>query len=140
MPLITIAANTSPIFALKPETKANVKITTAETTKDGSVTTNLKDIVTGSTDGTKVTWVKFKFVGTSTAGIFMLFITDTAGANHTLFYEQTYSAVSSSSTATTAEGTITFNDLQLKSGQKLVCGATTVNTNIHVTASIGDFS
>jgi hypothetical protein len=135
-----MAANTSPIFSLKPETKANVKVTATTTDKSGATTTNIKDLVTGSTDGTKVTWIKFKHEGNSTAGIFLIWITDTAGANPTLFYEQTYTTISSSTTVTTAEGTITFNDLQLKSGQKIQVGATVVTSTIHVTASIGDFS
>lgn len=135
-----MAANTNPIFALKPETKVNVKITATTTDKSGATTTNIKDLVTGSTDGTKVTWIKFKHEGTSTAGIFLIWITDTSGANPTLFYEQTYTSITSSTTVTTAEGTLIFNDLQLKSGQKIQVGATVVTTNIHVTASIGDFS
>lgn len=135
-----MAANTSPIFALKPETKVNVKVTATTTDKSGATTTNIKDLVTGAVDGTKVTWIKFKHEGNSTAGIFLIWITDTAGANPTLFYEQTYTAITSSSTVTTAEGTITFNDLQLKSGQKIQVGATVVTSTIHVTASIGDFS
>jgi len=135
-----MAANTSPIFALKPETKVNCIITATTTDKSGATTTNIKDLLTASTDGTKVTWIKFKHAGNSTAGIFLIWITDTAGANPTLFYEQTYTAITSSATVTTAEGTITFNDLQLKSGQKIQVGATIVTSNIHVTASIGDFS
>lgn len=135
-----MAANTQPVFALKPETKQNCIITATTTDKSGATTANIKDLLTASTDGTKVTWIKFKHVGNSTAGIFLVWITDTAGANPTLFYEQTYSAITSSNTVTTAEGTIVLNDLQLKSGQKIQVGATVVTSNIHVTASIGDFS
>ena len=135
-----MAANFQPVFALKPETKVNCIITAATTDKSGATTTNIKDLLTAATDGTKVTWIKFKHVGTSTAGIFLIWITDTAGSNPTLFYEQTYTAITSSTTVSTAEATIVFNDLQLKSGQKIQVAATTANTNIHVTASIGDFS
>jgi hypothetical protein len=39
-----------------------------------------------------------------------------------------------------AETEFLFNDLQLKSGQQIWVGATTATSNIHVTASIGDFS
>lgn len=133
-----MAANTSPIFALTPETRLGT-ITTATTDKSGATTTNLVDIVTGAVDGTKITQVKYKHVGNSSAGIFMLFITDTSGANHRLYAESTYTAITSSTTVATAEGTLFFRDLQLKSGQKLVAGATVVTTNIHVTASIGNF-
>lgn len=134
-----MAANTNPIFALIPETKVNCIITGTTTDKSGATTANIKDLLTAATDGTKVTWIKFKHVGNSTAGIFLIWITDTNGANPTLFYEQTYSAISSSTTVATAEGTILFNDLQLKAGQKIQVGATVVSSNIHVTASTGDF-
>lgn len=133
-------ANTNPIFALKPETKVNCIITTATTDKSGATTTNIKDLVTASTDGTKVTWIKFKHVGNSSAGIFLVWITDTAGSNPTLYAESVYSAITSSTTVATCEGILLFSDLQLKSGQKIQVAATVVTTNIHVTASIGDFS
>lgn len=135
-----MAANFQPVFALKPETKVNCIITAATTDKSGATTTNIKDLLTAATDGTKVTWIKFKHVGNSTAGIFLIWITDTAGSNPTLFYEQSYTTITSGTTTATAEGTIYFNDLQLKSGQKIQVAATVYNTNIHVTASIGDFS
>jgi len=96
--------------------------------------------LTAATDGTKVTWIKFKHAGNSTAGIFLIWITDTSGANPTFFYEQSYTTITSGTTTATAEGTILFNDLQLKSGQKIQVAATVVTSNIHVTASIGDFS
>lgn len=134
-----MAANTNPIFALVPETKVNCIITGTTTDKSGATTANIKDLLTAATDGTKVTWIKFKHVGNSTAGIFLIWITDTNGANPTLFYEQTYSSINSSTTVATAEGTILFNDLQLKAGQKIQVGATVVTTNIHVLASTGDF-
>lgn len=133
-------ANTTPIFALKPETKVNCIITTATTDKSGATTTNIKDLLTASTDGTKVTWIKFKHVGNSSAGVFLIWVTDTSGLNPTLFWETTYTAITSSTTVATSEGIIYFPDLQLKSGQKIQVAATVVTTNIHVTASIGDFS
>ena len=135
-----MAANTSPVFALKPETKVNCIITATTTDKSGATTTNIKDLLTAATDGTKVTQIKYKHAGNSSAGIFLIWITDTSGSNPTLYYESTFSAITSSTTVATAEGTITFNDLQLKSGQKIQVAATVVTSNIHVTASIGDFS
>lgn len=135
-----MAANFQPVFALKPETKVNCIITATTTDKSGATTTNIKDLLTAATDGTKVTWIKFKHAGNSTAGIFLIWITDTSGANPTFFYEQSYTTITSGTTTSTAEGTIIFNDLQLKSGQKIQVAATVVTSNIHVTASIGDFS
>jgi hypothetical protein len=134
-----MAANTAPVFALKPETTL-AEITATTTDKSGGTTTNIKDLVTGSTDGTKVTRIKFKHVGNSGAGTALVWLTDTSGNNLRIIAEETYSAITSSTTVKTAEVEFTFNDLQLKSGQKIKVGATVVTSNIHVTASIGDFS
>lgn len=134
-----MAANYLPVYAIKPETRL-ATITGTTTDKSGATATNIVDLVTAATDGTKITRIKFKHVGNSSAGIFLVWVTDTSGANPRLLYEQTFSAITSSTTVTTAEGEIIFNDLQLKSGQKIQVGATVVTSNIHVTASIGDFS
>lgn len=134
-----MAQNTNPVFALKPETRL-AKITGTTTDKSGATTTNLVDLVTGAADGTKVTQIKFKHEGNSSAGVALVFVTDTAGANPKLLAEGSYTAVTSSTTVTTAEVIIVLTDLQLKSGQKIQVGATVVTSNIHVTASIGDFS
>ena len=135
-----MAANTLAVFSLKPDTKVNVIITATTTDKSGATPANIKDLFTASTDGTKVTWIRFKHVGTSAAGIALVWITDTAGANPTLYGETTYSAITSSITVATAEANFYFNDLQLKSGQKIQVGATVVSSNIYVTSGIGDFS
>lgn len=132
-------ANTNAVFALKPETRI-AAITGTTTDKSGATTANIVDLVTGATDGTKVTRIVYKHVGNSTAGTFLVWVTDTAGANPRLLAEQTYSAITSSTTVATAGGELIFKDLQLKSGQKIQVGATVVTTNIHVTAQIGDFS
>jgi hypothetical protein len=133
-----MAQNTNPVFALLPET-ARAVITTATTDKSGATTTNLVELVAAAADGTKVTRISYKHVGTSTAGVFMVFITDTSGANLRLYDEQIYSAVTSSNTVATAGGILIYADLQLKSGQKIFVGSTTANTNIHAFASKGDF-
>lgn len=87
-----------------------------------------------------MTWVKFKFEGTSTAGTALIWLTDTADADNYLYDEKTFTAITSSATVAAAEVTFIFSDLQLKSGQKLKVGATTVNTSIVVTAGIGEFN
>lgn len=134
-----MAANIAPIFALKPETKLAL-ITAATTDKSGATPANMVDLVTAATDGTKITWIKFKHVGTSTGGLYLIWITDTSGANPRLYAELTIASVTPSSTVSTNENVVFMPDLQLKSGQKIVVGATTATSNIHVTASIGDFS
>jgi hypothetical protein len=131
-------ANTSPIFALTPKLALG-RITTAQTDKSGATTANLITLYTATTNGTKVTQIGFKFVGTSTAGTFLIFITDTDGTTLRLFDELLMSAVASSTTAITHRQIISYSDLQLASGQKIIVGATTANTNIDVFAQIGDF-
>lgn len=133
-----MAANTTPIFALTPQLKVE-RITAATTDKSGGTTTNLKTLVIAATDGTKVTQIGFKFVGTSTAGTFLIFITDTDGTTLRLFDEILITAVTSSNTALTARQVNFYSDLQLKSGQRILVGATTANTNIDVFAQIGEF-
>ena len=133
-----MAQNTRPVFALTPETTLAV-ITAATTDKSGATTTNIVDLVTAAADGTKITQIKFKHVGTSTAGIFLVWVTDTSGSNPRLLSESVYTAITSSTTVATAEATLFYADLQLKSGQKIRVGSTTANTNIHVTAQIGNF-
>jgi len=131
-------ANTSPVFALSPEQRHAV-IDGATTDKSGATTAEIVDLVTAVGDGTKVTRISYKHVGNSSAGTFLVFITDTAGANPRLYDEQAYAAVTSSTTVPTAGGVLTYNDLQLKAGQKIQVAATVYTTNIHVTASIGNF-
>jgi len=131
-------ANTSPIFALTPKLALG-RITATTTDKTGATTTNLITLYTAATNGTKVTQIGFKFVGTSTAGTFLIFISDTDGTTLRLFDELLMSAVTSSTTAITHRQVISYSDLQLASGQKIIVGATTANTNIDVFAQIGDF-
>lgn len=134
-----MAANVQPVFALKPETKTAI-ITLATTDKSGATPANMVELLTGAADGTKITWIKFKMSNTTTAGTFLIWITDSAGTNPVLFSEITFAAVTSSNTAATQSGVDYYSDLQLKGGQKIYVGATVVTNPIHVTASIGDFS
>ena len=131
-------ANFKPVFSLVPLTPF-VVLTGTTTDKSGATTANMKTLVTSGANGTKVTQIGFKFVGTSTAGTILIFITDTAGANPTLYDEIVYGAVTSSTTANSGRIFNLYSDLQLKSGQLIIVGATTVNTSINVWASQGDF-
>lgn len=133
-----MAANKEPIFALIPEVK-RVVITATTTDKSGAVPANLVELVVGATDGTKVMWIKFKHVANSTAGQYLVFVTDTAGANPRLYAELPIAAATSTATVATHENTLFLADLQLKAGQKIMVGATTATSNIHVTAQIGDY-
>lgn len=134
-----MAANTNPVFALTPEVWVN-RITATTTDKTGDTTTNIKTLGTADTDGTKITWIKFKFEGNTTAGIALIWLTDTADADNYLYAEQTYTAITSSTTVASAETTFVFNDLQLKSGQKIKVGITTAGSSCVVTAGLGEFN
>jgi hypothetical protein len=136
--ITNMSANIAPIFSLVPEIKRAV-ITASTTDKSGATPANLVDLVEGATYGTKVTWIKFKHVENSTAGQYLVFITDTAGANPRLYVELIIAAVTSSATVATNENTLLLPDMQLKAGQKILVGATTATSNIHVTASVGDY-
>lgn len=131
-------ANVQPLFALVPEIKTAV-ITAATTDKSGAIPGNLVELVNGSLEGSKITWIKFKHVGSSTNGLYLIFITDTSGANPRLYAEMVITTITSTNTVATNENTLFTPDLQIKSGQKILVGATTAASNIHVTASIGNF-
>lgn len=134
-----MAANVQPVFAIKPETVRAV-ITSATSDRSGSTPANLVELFTATTDGTKCTKIKFKHVSTSTAGWYLIFTTDTDGNNLRLFAELQILAASPSTTISTNENTYFDKDFQLKAGQKVLVGATSAASNIHVHGSIGHFS
>ena len=135
-----MAANTNPIFALIPETKI-AEISAVTTDKTGATTTNLIELVTAATEGTKIAEIGYKAQGATVAGIFLIFITDTAGANPKLFDEIDIPAVTGSDTVDNASGYHSFSEFQLKSGQKILVGITTISDSdkINAYAKIGDF-
>lgn len=135
-----MAANIAPIFPLVPEVKRAVIASSATTTdKTGGTPANLVELVVGDTNGTKVSWIKFKHTGNSTAGLYLIFVTDTSGANPRLYVELPITAITSAVNVATHENTVFLADFQLKSGQKILVGATTATSAIHVTAQIGDY-
>ena len=92
-------ANTSPIFALVPETSI-VTVTAATTDRTGATTANLAELLTAATDGTKITQIGAKVGGDNTAHAVLIFITDTAGANPKLYDEIAMEAVTAGTTTT----------------------------------------
>jgi hypothetical protein len=132
-------ANTSPIFALVPETKI-VTVTTATTDRTGATTTNLVELLTAGTDGTKITQIGAKVAGTNTACFLLIFITDTAGANPKLFDELELLPVTASTTAMSYRDVIPYSDLQIKSGQKILVGTTVSQAvGVNIFAIKGDY-
>ena len=70
-----MAANTEPIFSLTPVIGMGV-IDTANTNRDGTGT--IVSIITGSTDGTRITRITIQAIGTTTAGMVRLYINTSA--------------------------------------------------------------
>jgi len=133
-----MAANTTPIFALTPKMAVG-RITGTTTDRTGTTTTNLITLVTGTTDGTKVTQIGFKSTGVSSAGNFLIFISDTNGTTLRLFDEILISTTTPSTAILSARQVNFYSDLQLMSGHRILVGSTLVNTPIDVFAQIGDF-
>jgi hypothetical protein len=134
-----MAANTSPIFALVPETKI-VTVTDATTDRTGATTTNLAELLTAGTDGTKITQIGAKVAGDNTACLVLIFITDTAGANPKLYDEIGLEAITASTTVTSQRAVTAYSDLQLKSGQKVLVGTTVAQAaGVNIFAIKGDY-
>ena len=132
-------ANTSPIFALTPET-AIVTVTAATTDRTGATTTNLSELLTASTDGTKITQIGAKVGGDNTAHTVLIFITDTAGANPKLYDEIGMTPATASTTGTSQRQVTAYSDLQLKAGQKVLVGITVAQTDgVNIFAIKGDY-
>jgi hypothetical protein len=132
-------ANTSPIFALVPETKI-VTVTAATTDRTGATTTNLAELLTAATDGTKITQIGAKVAGTNTACLVLIFITDTAGANPKLYDELALAPVTANTLITSERQVTAYSDLQLKSGQKVLVGITVAQTDgVNIFAIKGDY-
>jgi hypothetical protein len=133
-----MAANTSPLFALTPNSPY-AEVTGTTTDKTGGTTTNLVTLVTAGSNGTKVTQIGCKCEGTSVAGTFLIFITNTSGTSPKLFDEMVISAITSSTTVTTFRQINSYSDLELASGQKILVGVTTISANVLGWAQQGDF-
>ncbi len=134
-----MAANTSPIFALVPETKI-VTITAATTDRTGATTTNLVELLTATTDGTKITQIGAKVAGSNGATSVLIFITNTSGTSPKLFDEIALPAITASTTTTSQRQVTAYSDLQLKSGQKVLVGITVAVTDgVNIFAIKGDY-
>jgi hypothetical protein len=132
-------ANTSPIFALVPET-AIVTVTAATTDRTGATTTNVAELLTAATDGTKITQIGAKVAGTNTACLVLIFITDTSGLNPKLYDELALDAITPTTLITSERQVTAYSDLQLKSGQKVLVGITVAQTDgVNIFAIKGDY-
>lgn len=134
-----MAANTSPIFALVPEAKF-VTVTAATTDRTGATTTNLVELLTAATDGTKITQIGAKVAGNNGATLVLIFITNTSGTSPKLYDEISLPAITASTTTTSQRSVTAYSDLQLKSGQKVLVGITVAVTDgVNIFAIKGDY-
>ena len=134
-----MAANTSPIFALVPETKI-VTVTAATTDRTGATTTNLQELLTATTDGTKITQIGAKVAGTNVATLVLIYITNTSGTSPKLFDEIALTAVTASTSQSSQRSVTAYSDLQLKAGQKVLVGITVAVTDgVNIFAIKGDY-
>ena len=132
-------ANINPIFALTPDVPI-VTVTAATTDRTGATTTNLVNLLTATSSGTKITQIGAKVAGNNVATLVLIFITDTAGANPKLFDEIALPAVTASNQATSQRQVNVYSDLQLKAGQIIKVGATVISGgNINIFAVKGDY-
>ena len=130
-------ANTSPIFALTVRTE-RAQVSSANPNRDGTGT--LTDLITGATNGTKITTICAKIAGnTANAGQVILWTTDTSGANPRILKEMSLVAIAGTTTVASAEAVLFFDDLQIANGQKIQVSVTSLTNPVDVTAFGGDF-
>lgn len=116
--------NTNPIFVLTPNT-GRATIAAANTASNGSGT--LVDLITGSTNGTRVDSITVTnsqlTYAASSAMVVRVFITDSSGLTPKLLQEMSLPAATRSASVVGTTNTINFaGGLFLVSGQKLqVC-------------------
>jgi hypothetical protein len=134
-----MAANTSPIFALTPEL-AFATVTAATTDRTGATMTNLVELLTATTDGTKITQIGAKVAGNNTLVSVLIFITNTSGTSPKLFDEILLTAITASTTAVSQRSVTAYSDLQLKGGQKVLVGITVATSDgVNIFAIKGDY-
>lgn len=80
---------------------AKAQISTANTNRDGTGT--IGTIYTAPTEGARISYIRVKATGTTTAGIVRIYVKD-SGGTYRLIAEISIAAVTPSATLTTAEG------------------------------------
>lgn len=139
--------NTQPIFTLTPN-NGRVNLTTANTTRDLSSTTNAALLLTAGTYGTRVDTIEFTHEAASQtqasiAAVGRIWIcTSAAGANPRLKREIAMPAVTPSASAIGAAYTMTFSPaLVLNAGEYLWCAISSTQTSggYDVICSAADF-
>ena len=132
-----MAANTKPIFT-KTVAYGQATVDTANTNRDG--TGAIVSVITGGTDGTRITRITIKAQVTTTAGMVRLYIDDTTTVK--LIKEVLVTAITASATVAAFESVLEFTGeraINLKSGHELQA-STEKSEAINIIAEGGDYS
>ena len=140
-----MAANTSPIFVLTPNSPVVVGATAANAARDGSGT--LTTLFTAGANGSRVDSVTFTSAqltnAASSAMVGRIFLTDGAGANPRLIAEVAIATVTPSATVVAAQAIINFtNGYLMQTGQLMKVTQSVyagVQDQMHVAAKGGDY-
>lgn len=133
-----MAANTTPVFVDTPHIGLAF-INTANVNRDG--TGSLGDVITGTTDGTRVDRIVIKAGGTTTNGMVRVYLYN--GVNTMLWDEVFVPAITPSNAIVTFKSVITSPDMMsplvvLASGQKIQVSTVMAET-FYVTAHGADY-
>jgi hypothetical protein len=99
---------TSPVFAVTPRIGLG-QVTAANANRDGTGT--VVDIITGGTNGTKISEIVIEATATTTAGMVRLYLND--GTNTRLFDEISVAAATPSATVKTTRVSTLYQNLTL---------------------------
>lgn len=123
----------SPVFAVTP-----ILSTVSIATQDTSLTapTNFGTLITGSSNGRRISEIVVKCAATSAAAIVRVFLYD--GTTHFLFDEIAIAAATSSNTVTTTRVSTLYNNLILPSSSWSIRVTTSIAQTTHVTALAAD--
>jgi len=133
-----MAANTSPIFPLTPNTPVGVTITAANTAKDGTGT--VATIFTAGANGARVDYVRFMPLGTNVATVARVFLNNgsatTTATNNSMVAQVTLPATTNSETAALTPVDMTL-DISIPPGYKLTCTIGTAVASGHAVQAVG---
>lgn len=138
-----MAQNTSPVFSLTPNCSKS-RLSTANTTRDLSVTTNAVLAFTAGANGSRIDRIVFTHTAadqTTVSGtsVLRVYITDAAIANPRLRKELVISTITPSATAIGATGTMEFYGGLIINSNELIYVTTSVTGGWDVVVEGGDF-
>lgn len=120
---------TNPVFAVTPRIgSANISVADSSYTSPTSFAT----VISGGSNGTRISEIVVKCAATSAAGIVRIFLYD--GSNYRLFDEIVVSAATGSATVSTNRVFVGYTSLILPSSNWSLVATTSVSQSINVIA------